>query len=76
MCCRVVQVVGLNLSATFVNPSDTDSCERYVMQSRNYLTQVGDMAAAAGCGMSLYCCCHIPARVGHVDPMESSLAMH
>jgi hypothetical protein len=34
------QVVGLNLSATFTNPSDSESCAGYVMQSRNYLIQV------------------------------------
>jgi hypothetical protein len=36
----MVQFVGLNLSSTFVNPSDTDDCPRYVEKSLAYLIQV------------------------------------
>jgi hypothetical protein len=40
LCCCMVQFVGLNLSSTFVNPSDTDDCPRYVEKSLSYLIQV------------------------------------
>lgn len=36
----MVQFVGLNLSLTYVNPSDTDNCPRYVEKSLSYLVQV------------------------------------
>lgn len=32
--------MGLNISGTYVNPSDTDDCPRYVQKSLSYLMQV------------------------------------